>query len=53
MMMDDESGAVGGILGRETEIIGENCLNAVLTTTNLKLPDPDSNQGPLRWEAGD
>jgi hypothetical protein len=39
---DDEFGAMGGIIGRETELLAPN---STLSTTNPTCPDPGSNPG--------
>jgi hypothetical protein len=45
MMDDGDCGEIGGKLAGETEVLGENLLNATLSTTNPTWPDPGSNPG--------
>jgi hypothetical protein len=41
---DYDDGEIGGMIGRETEVLRENCPNAALSTTNPTCC-PDANPG--------
>jgi hypothetical protein len=50
-MMDDECGAVSGMIGRGTEVVGENFLQCLLSTTNPATNHPSYAvaQFEIKW----
>jgi hypothetical protein len=47
---DDEE--IGGMIGRETELLGKTCPNVAMPTTNPHIL-PGREPRPPRWEAND
>jgi hypothetical protein len=53
-MMDvDECGTTGGMLGRETEVFGENLPQCLFVYHKSYMTRPELGPGPSWWEAGD
>jgi hypothetical protein len=52
-MIDDECGAVGEIIGRDTEVLGENLPQCHFVHHISNMTRPGLEHGPAQWEAGD
>jgi hypothetical protein len=51
MMNDDECGTIAGMIGRETEVLGENLPKCRFVHHKYHMIRPRLEYGPPLWEA--